>query len=98
MNIDAFNDLLTSAVITRAWMVNGIYASRAKDYTSAFRKMPYESQEEMDAVVGKLEDNSFIKQQMEELQKYKEAVASVKKQMAKIRQKDPTVKRSVKIA
>ncbi|HEX8357080.1 MAG TPA: hypothetical protein VF610_06710, partial [Segetibacter sp.] len=41
-------------------------------------KMPYETQAEMDAVVGRLEDNTFIKQQRAELEKYKELVAGVK--------------------
>lgn len=74
MNQKAFNNLLTTAVMTKEWMTNGIYESRAKDYTNAFRKMPYENQEEMDAVVGKLEDNSFIKQQKDELENYKKQI------------------------
>lgn len=40
-----------------------IKISRAKDYQSKFRKMMYDSDEEMEAVIGKLEDNSFINEQ-----------------------------------
>jgi hypothetical protein len=40
-----------------------IKSSRAKDYTNPFRKMVYENQAEMNAIVGDLNDNSFIEQQ-----------------------------------
>ncbi|MGI8634497.1 MAG: hypothetical protein ACR2KZ_03740 [Segetibacter sp.] len=71
MNKETFKKLLTSAINTKEWMTKAIYDSRAKDHTNAFRKMPFENQQEMDAVVGKLEDNSFIKQQQQDLENYK---------------------------
>jgi GTPase len=43
-----------------------IKSSREKDYTNPFRKMVYENQAEMDAIVGDLNDNSFIEQQVAE--------------------------------
>lgn len=39
---------------------NGTYSSREKDYTNIFRKCTYDTIEEMETIVGKLEDNSFI--------------------------------------
>ncbi|MDQ6814742.1 MAG: DUF4954 family protein, partial [Bacteroidota bacterium] len=74
INIELFKTLIRSAVATKVWMANSIYESRAKDYTNAFRKMPFENQKEMDAVVGRLEDNTFISQQREELDNYKKQV------------------------
>ncbi len=71
--------LLNNALTTKEWMTKGIYDSRAKDYQNPFRKMVYESFEEMNAVVGKLEDNSFIKQQLAELTSFKQQVARLKK-------------------
>ena len=44
-------------------MTENIETSRAKDYTSNFRKMMYENDEEMNQVIGKLDENSFIKEQ-----------------------------------
>jgi hypothetical protein len=44
-----------------SWMVKGIYESRAKDYANPFRRMVYESQKEMEKVVGRLKDNAFIR-------------------------------------
>lgn len=75
--------LLTRAVSTKEWMTNCIEGSRAKDYNNVFRKMPYDTMEEMTAVVGTLEDNTFIKQQQEELEKFKKQVANLKQLMAK---------------
>lgn len=50
----------------RKWMLEEIQRSRKKDYTNPFRKMMYENQEEMDEVIGKYADNSFIKDQKKE--------------------------------
>ena len=69
-----FKALLLSAIATKEWMVEGIYNSRAKDYTNPFRKMVYDTTEEMNAVIGKLEENSFIKQQQDNLIIYKNEV------------------------
>ncbi len=61
-----FISLLQQAVATREWMTRGIYESRAKDYKNPFRKMVYETDQEMEKVIGKLKDNSFILKQQEE--------------------------------
>ena len=41
-----------------------ILATRKKDHQNPFRKMIYGSQKEMDAVLGSLEENSFLKEQV----------------------------------
>ncbi len=61
-----FISLLQQALITKEWIANGIYESRAKDYKNPYRLMVYETQQEMEKVIGKLSDNSFINQQKEE--------------------------------
>jgi Domain of unknown function (DUF4954) len=48
-----------------------IHQSRAKDYADTFRKMVYETDKEMETVIGKLEDNIFIKQTQEDLVNYR---------------------------
>jgi hypothetical protein len=60
-------------------MVKGIYDSRAKDYYNDFRKMVYETRKEMEKVIGKLEDNSFINQQVDELKQFKKTIAGISK-------------------
>lgn len=78
---ELFSQLLQQLLVTRTWMCNGIYESRAKDYTNPFRRMVYESNEEMNIVVGSLEDNSFIQQQTGELDTLKKQVKSVIKKI-----------------
>ena len=58
-----FKNLLMQSVTTSAWITKSILNSRKKDYLNPFRKMVYDSQEEMDLVIGKLDENSFIKNQ-----------------------------------
>jgi hypothetical protein len=65
---------LDQAVATREWMTKAIYDSRAKDFHNDFRKMVYTSQRQMEKVLGKLDENSFIRQQKEEFQKFKKQV------------------------
>ncbi|HEY5463747.1 MAG TPA: DUF4954 family protein [Hanamia sp.] len=74
-----FKKLLQSALATKTWISKGIYESRAKDYSNPFRKMVYESKDEMDAVIGKIEDNHFIQDQFKELDNFKKTVKNLGK-------------------
>ena len=75
--VEIFQDLLKQAVATREWMSKGIYTSRAKDYTNPYRRMVYETNEEMNKVIGRIEDNSFIQEQFAEFEKFKQQVFSI---------------------
>lgn len=79
MTPQQFTDLLNQAVATKEWLTKGIHDSRAKDYNNPYRKMVYESIGEMNEVLGKLEDNSFIKQQVVEMKNFKKEITSLKK-------------------
>lgn len=74
---EAFKILLTQAVQTKEWMCKGIYESRAKDYSNPFRKMIYDTNAEMNEVLGKLEDNSFIQNQLAGLEDLKSAITKI---------------------
>lgn len=63
--------LANEAITTREWIAGAIYASREKDYNNPFRNMLYDSEAERDEVIGKLEENSFIQLEQEELKKYR---------------------------
>jgi len=80
MGPEGFADLLRQAMATREWMTKEIYTSREKDYSNPFRKMVYESPEEMNAVVGRLEDNSFIRQEKEATKKYRKEIGKILRQ------------------
>ena len=73
MHPDDFNKPLLTALLeeakaTKEWMFKNIQESRAKDYQNRFRKMIYDSEEEMNEVIGKFDENTFIKQQKTELE------------------------------
>lgn len=78
---EVFNNLLQKMIITREWMAKGILDSRSKDYKNPFRKMVYDNMDEMNKVVGRLEDNSFIQQQVKELDELKKQVKAVTRKM-----------------
>jgi len=77
---NVFANLLQQASNTKEWMIKSIYNSRAKDYQNPFRRMLYDTQKEMEKVVGKLSDNSFIKQQEEELKIFRKRVNAISEQ------------------
>ena len=78
---EVFKKLMEKSVITKTWMSKGIFTSREKDYKSPFRKMVYDTTEEMNSVMGKLEDNKFIQDQYAETEKYKKRIAGFVKKL-----------------
>ncbi len=72
-----FKQLLQRSVDTKTWASKAIYESRAKDYSNPFRKMIYENEDEMNTIMGKLEDNQFIQDQFKELETYKKTIKTL---------------------
>jgi hypothetical protein len=58
-----------------------IQNTRAKDYSNPFRKMVYENEAEMNAVVGSLKDNGFINDQNKALSNLEKQILSIKKDL-----------------
>ena len=79
-----FGKLIQKALVTKEWISKSIYESRKKDYVNPFRTMMYESQAEMDKVVGKIEDNQFIQSQFEELELFKKDASKLLKKINQI--------------
>lgn len=77
-----FLQLLQQAVISKEWMIKGIYESRAKDYKNPFRRMLYETEKEMEKVIGVLKDNSFIKEQQSSLTIFRDRVNAIIQQFS----------------
>ncbi|MFN8305820.1 MAG: DUF4954 family protein [Ferruginibacter sp.] len=76
-----FSQLLQQLVDTKEWMCKAIFDSRAKDYNNPFRKMVYDNSKEMESVIGRLEDNGFIQQQLAELDTLKKLVKQLLKRL-----------------
>lgn len=78
--VDVLKDAIHKAITVKKWMSDGIVESREKDYSNPFRKITFNSKNEMEKVIGKFEDNSFIQQQLKEADEFrKEAAALIKK-------------------
>ena len=78
----SLDQLLSRCLQIKEWMLNSIIKSRSKDYQSRFRKMLYDTDEEMKEVIGELADNSFILQEKEALEKLRTSVDEVRKQLS----------------
>lgn len=75
------NNLLGELIETKEWIAEKIQQSRAKDYSNPYRKMVYDTEQEMEKVTGKLTNNSFIKGQFEHLKTYKAKINALKKKL-----------------
>jgi hypothetical protein len=62
LDVDAMQRLISEYVKTNDWIYKGIVSSREKDMKNPFRQMVYDNENEMFAVLGKVSENSFIKQ------------------------------------
>ena len=71
---EIIKQLLLQSIETQEWIAQSIFDSRLKDYSNPFRSMVYESQEEMNKVIGRLDDNTFIRQQADALESHKRSV------------------------
>ena len=81
LTADMLIALIDEAILTKEWMTANIYESRAKDYHNPFRKMVYDNALEMEAVMGSLEDNSFIQQQREDFIQFQLACKTLKNKL-----------------
>ncbi|MFT3904589.1 MAG: DUF4954 family protein [Niabella sp.] len=72
-------DFFTKALEAQQWVTDNILESKAKDYRNPFRKMVYDTQEEMNNVVGEFDDNAFIKEQRHALSVFKQDVEDIKR-------------------
>lgn len=76
-----FFQLIDQAISTYDQVTRNIAESRAKDYKNPFRQMVYDTQAEMEKVIGKLEDNSFIAQQKQNNAAFQTRMASLKQRL-----------------
>jgi Domain of unknown function (DUF4954) len=76
-----FKELIQQTLSTREWMVKSIFESRAKDYHNPFRKMVYDNRKQMETVIGRLDENSFIKKKIAEMKDYREKTKTLLKKL-----------------
>ena len=69
--------LLEEAIVTRKWIAENVVKSREKDFTNPFRKMSYLNEAEMESVLGKLDENVFIKEHKIEMKRFQMRVKKI---------------------
>ena len=57
---DLYRNISDDVTVCAYDIYNAAFGSREKDYTDYYRNMVYRNQKEMDAVIGSLQDNSFL--------------------------------------
>jgi hypothetical protein len=73
-----WQEALDRAAGIQTYVRDQTFASRKKDYDNPFRRMVYDSDEQMQAVLGSAEGNSFVKQVRKETEQFEQFVAEVK--------------------
>jgi len=76
---DLWHDALDEAVRIQDYVAEQVYLTRKKDYDNPFRRATFAGAEEMEAVIGKPEENSFVKQTREDTKAFRKAVKAVRK-------------------
>jgi hypothetical protein len=71
----------TEVLETRLWIEKQIFESRAKDYRNHFKKATFRNQAEMEQVLGKPEENSFIHLIKKEGISFREMIETVSAQL-----------------
>jgi hypothetical protein len=75
----AWTAALDEAVKIQQYVCDQTYLSRKKDFDNPFRQMVYSTPEEMAAVLGTAEGNSFVKQVRKETQAFGDLAEAIKK-------------------
>lgn len=68
--IDIYRNIIADVTVVSSDMYTSSISSREKDYTDYYRKMTYRNTDEMTAVLGPLNDNSFLRQLRTDTEKF----------------------------
>ena len=78
LTAETWNLALDEAVRIQEYVRDQVYLTRKKDYDDPFRQIIFRNAEEMQAVMGTPETNSFVRQVRQETAAFAELVAAVK--------------------
>jgi hypothetical protein len=74
-----WKESLDKAMKIQQYVCDQVYISRKKDYDNPFRRATFRNNDEMQAAIGTIDDNSFIVQVRQETEVMKKFVEEVKK-------------------
>ena len=76
-SFDLYRNISDDVTVCAYDIYNAAFGSREKDYTDYYRNMTYRNQKEMDAVIGPLSDNSFLRELRKETAQFTEEIKGV---------------------
>ena len=74
---EIFDDIISDVTAVSNEMLKEAFSSREKDYVDEFRKITFRNDEEMKAVIGNIEDNSFLSEMKESTQKFNQDIKEI---------------------
>jgi len=77
VDIRLFTHWLKKFLQIQQWIDRQIYLSRKKDYDNPFRRMVYDNEKQMEKVLGRIEDNPFIRLNQQISQQYQQQVQQI---------------------
>ena len=80
---EQWNELQNQAIEIRKYIEEQVYLTKKKDYTNFYRGITYRNEAERDAVLGTIDDNTFIKAAKEETVAFNAMLSKVKASMSK---------------
>ena len=76
-SVDLYRNISDDVTVCAFDIYNAAFGSREKDYTDYYRNMVYRNQKEMDAVIGPLSDNSFLRELRADTAQFTEEIKGV---------------------
>ncbi|MBP5602761.1 MAG: DUF4954 family protein [Treponema sp.] len=76
-SIDLYRNITDDVTVCAFDIYNAAFGSREKDYTDYYRNMTYRNQKEMNAVLGPLSDNAFLRDLRKETSQFVEEIKGI---------------------
>lgn len=77
----AWGRWLDQALQIQQSICDQVYLTRKKDYDNPFRQITFASQAEMEAVMGRVDENSFVRQVQAETRRYAQRITAVRQRL-----------------
>jgi len=74
---EIFRDIISDVTLVSDEMLGEARSSREKDYVDEFRKITFRNDEEMEAVLGTIDDNEFLSEMKPKTEKFNKALLSL---------------------
>ncbi len=74
---EIFEDIISDVLSMSNQMLNEARSSREKDYVDSFRKITFRNDEEMEAVLGNIDDNEFLVEMKEKTQRFNSMLLNI---------------------